>query len=311
MAVSLAEIVGCARQRACKWIVTFAISFIVAAVSESSLAQHIYPTPEAAAEAMVDAIKRNDQAAMKIVLGANWRKFIPTQNREDIETFLAEWGAAHRIEMFAPGEARIAVGNNGWQLPLPIAHIAGGWQFDVRAAADEMKTRRIGRNELAAMQAALAYFDAQRDYARVDRTGDGVLEYAQKFMSAPGKRDGLYWPVADGEDESPLGPLFAATDKKMGEGYHGYRFKILTAQGSYAAGGAYNYLIGQRMVSGFALIAWPMYYGESGVMSFMISHDGKLYQKDLGKNSAAIAAEMRAFNPDTSWSKVAGADIGQ
>ncbi len=167
-----------------------------------------------------------------------------------------------------------------------------------------MKTRRIGRNELAVMQAALAYFDAQKDYASVDRIGDGVLQYAQKFWSSPGKHDGLYWPVNADEEESPLGPLFAESDKKPGEGYQGYHFKILTAQGKDAPDGAYSYLIKDRMVSGFALIAWPMKYGDSGVMSFMVNHDGQLYEKDLGKQSDAIANKTTAFNPDASWRKV-------
>lgn len=289
---------------------------IIAATGGSAFAQHAYPTPEAAADAMVDAIKREDAAALNVVLGTNWKKFIPTQDREDIDAFLAEWDKSHRIEMVAPGDARIDVGDGNWTLPIPIVNAAGGWRFDARAGADEMKTRRIGRNELASMQAALAYFDAQKDYARVDRTGEGVLQYAQHFWSSPGKHDGLYWPANDNDqvndnnqvkgnkEDSPLGPLFADTNKKKGEGYHGYNFKILTAQGKDAPGGAYSYLIKNRMVSGFALIAWPIQYGESGVMSLMISHDGQLYEKDLGEKTDAIARQMTAFNPDGSWRKV-------
>ena len=152
------------------------------------------------------------------------------------------------------------------------------------------------------MQATLAYFDAQKEYALKARTGDGVLQYAQRFVSTPGKRDGLYWPDAPGQDESPLGPLYAG--QKPGEGYHGYYYRILKAQGKDAPGGAYDYLIKGRMVSGFALIAWPMRYGDTGVMSFIVSHDGVVYQKDLGSGTDGIARGMTRFNPDSTWQKV-------
>jgi len=151
------------------------------------------------------------------------------------------------------------------------------------------------------MQAVLAYFDAQREYAQRDRDGDGVLSYARKFASTPGQHDGLYWPD-DAQGESPLGPLFGGV--KPGAGYHGYHYKILTAQGKNAPGGAYDYIIGNHMRAGFALVAWPIYYGDSGVTSFMISHEGVLYQKDLGLRSATIARAMKTFDPDASWSKV-------
>jgi hypothetical protein len=179
---------------------------------------------------------------------------------------------------------------------------AAGWRFDPRAGVETMRSRRIGRNELAAMQAALAYFDAQKEYAQKDRDNNRVLEYAQKFASSPGKHDGLYWPDAQGQDPSPLGPLYAGD--KAGEGYHGYHFKILKAQGPDAPGGAYDYVIGGRMRSGFALIAWPRRYGETGVMSFMVSHDGKVYQKDLGPGTDAAAHASTRFDPDPSWHPV-------
>jgi hypothetical protein len=166
-----------------------------------------------------------------------------------------------------------------------------------------MRVRQIGRNELDAQQAVLAYYDAQRDYATEDRNGDGVLEYAQKFISTPGKHDGLYWEVKDGEAGSPLGPLFAdaAPPSGRGEGYHGYHYRILTAQGPSAPGGAYNYIVGGRMRGGFAAIAWPARYGETGVMTFMVSHDGIVFEKDLGKNTKAAATAMKMFDPDDSW----------
>jgi hypothetical protein len=275
-----------------------------AAIPLAVVAQQVYPDAEAAADALVDAIRANDAEAMRTVLGVDWKTFIPTDHldREDVDHFLAEWDRTHRLETRDPGRALLAVGEQGWTLPIPIARTEAGWQFDIQAGADEMKTRRIGRNELAAMQAAQAYFDAQKEYAQADRDGDGVLQYAERFASSPGERDGLYWPSVEGEPESPLGPLFVSG--RPGEGYQGYRFKILTGQGRHAQGGAYDYRIGGRMVSGFALVARPLRYGDTGIMSFMISHDGKLFEKDLGEDSAEIVEQMTVFDPDPTWQLV-------
>lgn len=270
----------------------------------AAVAQQTYPTAEAASEAFFDAIATSNDAALRTVLGADWKRFIPTDelHREDIYKFLGAWAAAHRTETTDENRAHLVVGKEDWTLPIPIVRQANGWAFDTRAGADEMRTRRIGRNELAAMQAVLAYYDAQQDYASADRMGDGVLQYAQKFMSAIGKRDGLYWPAATDEPPSPLGSLFA--DIKPGEGYHGYRYKILRAQGKNAPGGAYDYVIKGRMTGGFALVAWPIRYGDTGVMSFMLNHDGQLYEKNLGAESARSASTMTRFDPDASWRKV-------
>ena len=266
-------------------------------------AQQAYPSAEGAAQAFHHAVAGDDDAALRKVLGADWKRFLPTDDigRAEQQAFLAAWGQAHKVVPDGQAKAVLAVGDGGWTLPIPLVMKGGSWRFDPRAGADEMRTRRIGRNELATMQAVLAYFDAQKEYAQRDRDGDGVLSYARKFMSSPGKRDGLYWPN-DAQGESPLGPQFGGV--KPGEGYHGYHYKILTAQGKDAPGGAYDYVIGNRMRAGFALVAWPIRYGDTGVTSFMVSHDGVLYQKDLGPNGAAIAREMKVFNPDPTWSKV-------
>jgi hypothetical protein len=278
---------------------------VLAFASPTALAQRAYPSAEAAADALVDAIARSDDAALRNVLGADWRRFIPTVDvdQDDVYTFLAAWAKQHKIVPAGADKASLAVGDHGWTLPIPIVKGANGWQFDTHAAADEMRTRRIGRNELAAMQAALAYFDAQKDYASKDRNKDGVREYAQRFVSSPGRKDGLYWPDPSGKDESPLGPLYGG--QKAGEGYHGYHFRIVKAQGKSAPGGAYDYVIGGRMRAGFALVAWPIRYGDTGVMSFIVSHDGQVYEKDLGPNSEAVARAMTRFDPDSSWKKVA------
>lgn len=279
-------------------------ALFIALASPAAHAQEAFPTAEAAAKAFVDAVARSDEDAMRKVLGADWRRFIPTGtvDREDVYAFLGAWAKRHEIVAEGADKAMLAVGEQGWTLPIPIRKTAAGWRFDVRGGADEMRTRRVGRNELATMQAALAYFDAQKEYAQQDRDGDGVLAYAQRFMSSPGKHDGLYWPDPSGNDESPLGSLYGG--QKAGEGYHGYYYKILKSQGKDAPGGAYDYVIGGRMRSGFALIAWPIRYGDTGVMSFIVSHDGQVYEKDLGPKTDAIARSMTRFNPDSSWKKV-------
>ncbi len=267
-------------------------------------AQQAFDSAEAAANAFTDALRKVDRAALAKVLGANYKQFIKTEGveRADIEKYLAAWDKQHKVD--AQGDkATLAVGDGGWTLPIPIVKRKAGWQFDVAAGADEMRTRRIGRNELTTIRAILAYYDAQREYSSIDRNGDGIYEYARKMVSTQGKKDGLYWDSPLGLDESPLGPLIAKQPPKGGTGYYGYRYKILTGQGKDAPGGAYDYIIGKRMRSGFAAVAWPVRYGDTGVMTFMVSHAGIVYEKDLGPNSAAVAGAMTRFNPDASWKK--------
>ena len=269
-----------------------------------TLAQQAYPTAEAAADALVDAVARSDPDALRTVLGADWKRYIPTEgvDQEDVYRFLADWAKSHKIVSAGDGKALLAIGDQDWTMPIPIAKSSAGWRFDTLAGAEEIRTRRIGRDELAAMQAVLAYYDAQKEYALKDRNADGVLEYAQRIVSTPGKRDGLYWADEPGVEASPLGPLFG--DDKPGGDYHGYNFKTLKAQGKNAPGGAYDYLIKGRLKAGFALVAWPVRYGHTGVVSFMVSHDGVVYEKDLGPNTDAIARGMTRFDPDSSWQKL-------
>jgi hypothetical protein len=186
------------------------------------------------------------------------------------------------------------------------------WRFATEEGASELLNRRIGKNERSALHVLHAYLDAQRAYASRDRDGDGVLQYAQKIASTPGKYDGLYWPAdaAKGEEESPFGPLIAQSaaylaGHKKGDPYRGYHFRVLTRQGKNAPGGAYNYVINGRMIAGFAMVAYPDAYGESGVMTFIISHNGKIYQKDLGKNTDSIGTKMSTFDPAAGWKEVA------
>jgi hypothetical protein len=206
----------------------------------------------------------------------------------------------------------LLIGAEAWPVPIPIVRAGDRWRFATELGEDELVNRRIGGNERNAIYVARAYIDAQRAYAARDRDGDGVLQYAQKLASAPGKHDGLYWPAdaAKGDEESPFGPLVAESSaylKGHGEGdpYRGYRFRILTRQGKAAPGGAYNYIINGRMIAGFALVAYPAEWGKSGVMSFIVNHNGKVYEKNLGKDSAAIGAKMTTFDPVAGWKEVA------
>jgi hypothetical protein len=208
----------------------------------------------------------------------------------------------------------LEVGTNSWPFPVPIVKKDGRWFFDTEAGKEEVFRRRIGKNELATLAVMRTYVDAQREYASRDRNGDEVLEYAQRLASTPGAKDGLFWPPDLDGEISPLGPLVA---QAQGEGYamerkgqdstrepfHGYFFKILTRQGKHAPGGKYNYIINGHMIGGFALVAWPAEYGESGIMTFIVNQQGRVYQKDLGAKTGKLAAAMKVYDPDPSWSR--------
>jgi len=273
-------------------------------------AQEHYPTAAAAAEALVTALgsEKADAERLAALLGEDWQTYIPTDNLErvDVDAFLALYRQAHKIQLDSGGKAHLLVGRESWALPLPMAQSKDGWAFDTQAATEEIRVRRIGRNELAAVQAVRAYHDAQMDYAEVDRDGDGVLEYAQTLMSSDGHYDGLYWPEEPGIEESPLGPLFG--DELPDGQWQGYHYRILTAQGASAPGGAYSYLLGDNMSRGFALVAWPAEYAETGVMSFMISHDGQVFEKDLGPEGGKTVSELQLFDPDSSWQELGEED---
>jgi hypothetical protein len=270
--------------------------------------QRAFSSPEAAMNAFGDAMATSDEDALKTLLGADFRTFIPPVGAEARYHFLAAWAKSHAIKPEGDAKAVIAVGDDGWTMPIPIVKTAAGWRFDTRAGADEIRIRRIGHNERSVIEVMLAIFDAQKEYATKDRNGDGVLEYTAKFMSSRGKQDGLYWPTKAGEPESPLGPAVAAARAAGGSratGYYGYRYKILAAQGTNAPGGAFDYMVRGRMIGGFAAVAWPDKYGDTGVMTFIVSYDGVVYEKDLGPRTAALASAMTRFDPDSTWRKVA------
>jgi hypothetical protein len=268
--------------------------------------QRTFDSPIAAMNAFGDAVATSDEDALKALLGADFRTFIPPVGAEGRYRFLAAWAKSHAIQLQGDAKALVAVGGDGWTLPIPIVKMAQGWRFDTRAGAEEMRLRRIGRNELAVMQVMLAIYDAEKEYARQDRNGDSVLQYASRLTSSPGKQDGLYWPTKAGERPSPLGPAVAAARAAGGSsesGYYGYRYKLLTGQGKNAPGGAFDYVARGRMIGGFAAVAWPAKYGDTGVMTFIVSYDGVVYEKDLGPDTAARAAAMTRFDPDSSWQK--------
>ena len=280
---------------------SFLAALAAACLSQAAFAQKAYATPEDAADALVDAVARNDNEAVKVVLGGTYARVLPVQqvNDEDVLSFLAGWAKSHGIARRDDRTAFLQIGETRWALPIPIVKRGNGWAFDPRGAEAEMRTRRIGRNELDAIKVALAYTDAQEDYYRADPDRDGVKSFAMRVLSSPGRRDGLYWPTLEGEAPSPLGPLLALA--APGQSYKGYHFRILTAQGAAAPGGARTYVRDGRMTEGFALIAWPARYGDTGVMSFIVSRAGVVHEKDLGPRSDAIARATSAYDPNASW----------
>jgi len=275
--------------------------------------QKTFETQEAAVEALVKALRDNNEKEIVVIFGPGSETLVSSgdkvDDRERRENFLRLYGEKNRLQKEGETKVILHAGDNDWPFPIPIVKTGGRWRFDTRQGREEILNRRIGENELGAIQTCLAIVDAQREYAAVDRDGDGLLEYAQKFHSAGGKMDGLYWEVKPGEKPSPLGPLVA---KAQGEGYvkgekpvpyNGYFFRILKAQGKGAKGGEYGYLVKGKMVGGFAVVAYPATYAVSGVKTFIVNHAGIVYEKDLGPQTEQVAKTMQAFNPDKTWDK--------
>jgi hypothetical protein len=288
-------------------------AFLCAAASVAS-AQQTFKTPDEAASALVSAAKTGDRKAIITVLGPDGEDIVTSGDEvadaATREKFIAAYDAKHQIAMDGDNKATMVIGQDDFPLPIPLVRKDGMWQFDTAAGRREILARRIGKNELDAIQASLAYVDAQNEYAEKDRTGAGAGAYAQRIISQPGKKDGLYWPTSQGEDASPLGELVAeatAQGYRAGGGrapFHGYYFKILTKQGAAAPGGELEYVVHGKMIGGFALVAYPAEYRNSGVMTFIVNHAGTVFQKDLGPDTAKLAERMSAFNPDKTWQQV-------
>jgi hypothetical protein len=277
--------------------------------------QDTFATPEAAVDALTAALKTDSDAAMLAIFGDQYKALVIQPDRAAASATRAKILAAMQtlrvLREPSPDRRVLVIGDEAWPVPIPIVRSGDRWRFASEEGADEILKRRIGGNERNAIYVLRAYIDAQRAYAAVDRDGDGVLQYAQKLASAPGKHDGLYWPAdpAKVEEESPFGPLIAESAAYLkghtaGDPFRGYHFRILTRQGKSAPGGAYSYVINGRMIAGFAMVAYPAEYGRSGVMSFIVSHNGKVYEKNLGKDSTAIGAKMAAFDPGAGWKPV-------
>jgi hypothetical protein len=286
------------------------------AQAASARTQKSFASPQAAVEALAQALRKNDTGQLVAIFGPGSRKIIssgdPIADKTDRERIVKLYDEKVAIEGAVTGKVTFSLGNEQYPLSIPLVKRGTVWRFDTPAGREELLNRRIGRNELGVIEVLRAYVDAQREYAGEDRDGHGTREFAQKFRSTPGKRDGLYWEVKESEQESPFGPLVAKAEsegyaKRKGKDktpYHGYLFKILKAQGKDAPGGAFDYLVNGRMILGFAMLAYPAQYGSSGIMSFMVNQNGVVYQKNLGKESAKIAASMTFFNPDPGWKKV-------
>jgi hypothetical protein len=284
----------------------------LAMLGSAAQAQQSYKTPEDAAAALAAAVKSAPGDILK-VLGRAAEDIVSSGDEvadNDIrQRFTSMYDAKHGIKAEGNKTATLILGPDDFPFPIPLLNTKTGWAFDTDEGRIEVLRRRIGRNELDAIQTALAYVDAQNEYADTDR-GEGAGVYAQRFLSTPGKKDGLFW--RDDSDPSPLGALVAeasAEGYKQGTGeapapYHGYYFRILKGQGSDAAGGALNYVVKGKMIGGFGLIAWPAEYGNSGVMTFLVNHAGTVYQKDLGNRTAVIAERTTLFDPDQTWKKV-------
>jgi hypothetical protein len=285
------------------------------AVTPAAADQPRFASPEDALAAFAGALQATEgSGALLELFGQDYAdELIGADPASVRQTVTAARNAAAEALTLAPGRGPdsfvVLMGRLGWPMPIPIVQENGDWHFDTAAGLEEVLDRRIGENELAAIAALRAYVRAQREYGSVDRNGDGVPEFAQRLISSEGQQDGLFWPAAAGEQRSPLGLLAAEESdylryRQSGEPYYGYRFKILTQQGENAPGGAYDYVINDRMIAGFALVAWPADYGNSGIMTFKVSHLGQIYEADLGDDTETLAAAIDSFDPDPRWTIV-------
>lgn len=284
-----------------------------AAPNARAEAQKKFASPEEAVQALVAAIRANDVKALITVLGPGGKELVSSgddlADKVGREKFLRSYDQKNALQQGAAGKTILCTGDDNWPMPIPVVKKGGQWVFDSMSGKREILNRRVGRNELRVMDVLHAYVDAQHEYASKNCNGTGLVEFAQRIVSRAGKHDGLYWEAKDGEEQSPLGPLVAQAAK---EGYanpelnpfHGYYFKVLKGQGKHAKGGAYNYVVKDKMILGFGLVAYPAEYGNSGVMTFVVNQEGVIYQKNLGKNTRRRAEAIKAFDPDKSWTKV-------
>ena len=272
-----------------------------------------FATPEAGFDALIQALRSDDRKALARLLGPGSERVVDSgdaeADREARSKFVAAYDAAHEIRLKDDSKAVLSVGTDDWPMPIPLVKRGSGWSFDTKAGANELVARRIGHNELDAIQVCQAFVDMQREYAEVDRDGDGLLEYSDRLVSTPGKHDGLYWPTQPGETPSPAGPRLAqASPQKLAARtaatpFHGYYFRVLTAQGPHAPGGAREYRVGGQLIGGVALLAWPASYMSSGVKTFLCGLSGIVFERDFGPQTAAAVAKIRAYDPGPGWAR--------
>jgi len=300
------------------WLIAAATGLMaipdLATMAATALQQKTFATPAAAVDALIAANRANKMRELLALLGPKGAKLIhsgdPVADKRGRDRFVAAYDDAHKLELDGQDKAILIVGKEEWPLPIPLVRQQAGWRFDTTAAVEEILNRRIGRNELSVIEVCRAYVVAQREYAAKRLGPGGSPEYAQHFMSTEGQQNGLYWPVKSGEEESPLGPLIAraraagyspGTPYAKPRPYYGYYFRILTQQGKNAPGGAKYYVVNGHITGGFALIAYPATYGDSGIMTFVVNQDGIVYQKNLGPATTRTAQRITQYDPDSSW----------
>jgi len=294
--------------------VAMVVMMTFAGNSFAAVKQKSFASAEEAVKALVTAAKNNDDKELSAIFGPHAKDLLSSgdtvADRQRRENFLAKYDEQNKL-LREGNSALLIIGKNDWPFPIPIAKNGEAWSFDTQKGKEEVLNRRIGENELYTIQTCLAIVDAQREYAMMDRDGDNLHEYAEKFAGDPGKKNGLYWATKEGEEPSPLGQLLVQAKaegySKKGNTepvpYHGYYYRIIKAQGKNAPGGAYDYVIKGNMIGGFAVVAYPSIYGNSGVMTFIVNHEGVVYQKDLGNNTAKTAKTMMKYDPDKTWEK--------
>jgi hypothetical protein len=293
------------------------LSGIYSPVIAKNTQQRTFTSPDEAVKALVEAAKSNNRAELLAIFGPTGKELISSgdevADKAGCQKFLKAYEEMNKLETMTPDLVLLHVGADDWTFPIPIVKKDNVWLFDTKEGREEILNRRIGRNEMSVIEVLHEYVDAQREYASKDRNGDGVLEYAQSLVSTKGKKNGLCWEAKEGEEESPFGPLIAKaacewyggnTGSGESSPYYGYYYKILKGQGKHATGGAYDYVVKGKMILGFALIAYPARYGNSGVMTLIVNQEGIVYEKDLGKNTEKIAKAIKTFDPDKTWKRI-------
>ncbi|MGE5246922.1 MAG: DUF2950 domain-containing protein [Verrucomicrobiota bacterium] len=278
--------------------------------------QRTFASPEAAVQALMDTLRKEDKTGLSAIFGPGSETVVSSgdevMDRAARDRFLKEYAEKNSLDRAGEDKVILQVGVDDWPFPIPIVRMGTTWRFDAAAGKVEILNRRIGANELKVIDVLHAYVAAQREYVSRDRQGAGVYAYAQRIASTPGKKDGLYWEAARGEEPSPLGPLaaeaaregYAKADRtRSAVPFHGYYFHILKAQGRHAPGGRYSYVVKGNMILGFAMVAYPARYGSSGIMTFVVNQDGVVYQKDFGKDTAKVAGQIKTYDPDASWKR--------